>query len=197
MSLVSLIGQANAFHQTASSQLPIYLGAQGGLINFDAAVASFDLLAYTDRIQSSIVDRSVLLSFDHSQILDIQYINAVVTFESGLSGFVSFPLSFRDYQTYAFAITAVAASTLNFPASQLIAIADAFSLNIERSAAQAGWQQQFTCRFVGDNMSVDLIRSEPTSSLCNFTFDAFPSGSGRIELYSQNLLAWSFAVEFT
>lgn len=143
------------------------------------------------------MDRSVLLTFDVLQVQDIQLLQAVVTLESGLSGYVSLPILFREFTSYAFDITASAESTLRFPNSLAIAVADTFSLDIRRRPSAADWQQQFTCRFVGDDGPIDLKQSVPAVDMCSFAFDEFPSGSGRIELYSNNVLAWSFAVEFT
>lgn len=195
--MVSLEYGDNFFHNAYTSSLTLFSGARGALINFDSAVTSFELLAYRDRFQTTIMDRSVLLSFSLSQIRDVQLLQAVVTLDSGLTGFVSFPVELREVSSFAYEISASAVSTVAFPTSQLLSVNDTFVLKLKRTVSAVGWQQLFDCRYVTDDFSINLIRSVPSDIECNFAFDEFPLEPGRIELYSNNVLAWSFAVEFT
>lgn len=190
-------GVSNFFHSVSRTTLTIYSDSRGGLINFDSAVASFELLGYSDRIQTSVSDRSVLLSFSTPQISGIELLQGVVTFESGLAGYISIPLDFRAFTSYLYDISASAVNTLNFPNSDILAVDGTFSLTIQRQPSTSDWQQQFTCRYIGGDVSIDLIQSIPAEDSCRFDFDELPSVSGRIELYNNDVLAWSFAVEFT
>ena len=194
---MSLVRDSNEYHTVSSSRLNVYRDSYGGLVNFADTVVDFRVLAPSELFGVDIMDRSVLLTFTPAQVAGISFVQAIVTFASGLSGFVSFGINFNDIISYAFDITASGVSTLDFPDSQTLSVANSFELSLRRDEAVADWQSRFSCLFVGGEVDVPLVQSIPSGSSCVFNFENIPSGSGRIELYQGSALVWSFAVEFS